>query len=94
MTMEDNAMRTATETQEDDNGGTLEIWDNGDGRQGQQRRQRRTRTVVKMRDNRDGYGGGGYADQQQKRYGTTDMAELVGRTATYRENIDRERLPN
>ena len=92
--MEDNAMRTATETQEDDTGGMLEIWDNGDGRQGQQQRQRRMRTVVKMRDNRDGYGSGGDAEQQQKIYGTTEMAELVGRTATHRENIDRERLPN
>ena len=31
--MEDNAMRTATETREDDNGGVVEMQDNGYGRQ-------------------------------------------------------------
>ena len=33
--MEDNAMRIATETQEDDNGGAVEMRDNGNVRQGQ-----------------------------------------------------------
>ena len=33
-TMKDNAMRTATETQEDVNGGAVEMRDNGDDRQG------------------------------------------------------------
>ena len=28
-------MGTATDTQEDDNRGAVEMWDNGDGRQGQ-----------------------------------------------------------
>ena len=49
--------------------------------------------MAKIWDNRDGYGSGGDADQQQKIYGTTEMAELVRITATYRENIDREQLP-
>ena len=34
-TMEDNTIMTATETQEDKNGGAEEIQDNMDGRQGQ-----------------------------------------------------------
>ena len=33
--MEDNVMRTATEMQEDNNGGAVEMQDNGDGRKGQ-----------------------------------------------------------
>ena len=33
--MEDNMMRTATETQEDENGGAVEMRDDGDGIQGQ-----------------------------------------------------------
>ena len=32
--MEDNAMRAATETQEDENGGAVKMYDNGYGRQG------------------------------------------------------------
>ena len=34
-TMEENAMRTATETREDGKGGAVEMQDNGDGRKGQ-----------------------------------------------------------
>ena len=49
--------------------------------------------VAEMRDNRDGYGGGGDAGQQQKRCGTMDMDKWVGRTTTDWENIDRELLP-
>ena len=49
--------------------------------------------VTDIRDNRDGYGYGGYAGQQQKRCGTTEMAKWVGRTATDWTNIDRELLP-
>ena len=45
-----------------------------------------------MQDNRDGYSGGEDLGRQQMRYGTTDMAEWVGRTATDWENIDTERL--
>ena len=48
--------------------------------------------VVDMQEKRDGYGGGVDAGRQQKRCGTTEMAKLVGRTATDWENIDRERL--
>ena len=51
--MEDNVMRNATETREDNNVGTVEMQDNWDGRQGQQRRRRRMRMVVEMRENRD-----------------------------------------
>ena len=80
--MKDNVMRNATETQEGNNGGTAEIWDNGDDRQGQPRIQRRMSTVVAMRDNMDGYGGGGDAGQKQERGGTTEMAKWIGRTAT------------
>ena len=47
--IEDNAMNTATEMQEDDNGGAVEIQNNGDVRQS-----RRWRRAA---DNR----GGGYA---------------------------------
>ena len=54
-------IRTATEIREDDNGGAVEMRDNGDGRQGQRRRQRRTSMVAEMRENRDGYGGRGDA---------------------------------
>ena len=39
-TMKDNVMRTATETQEDANGGAVEMRDNGDSRQGHRLRQR------------------------------------------------------
>ena len=49
--------------------------------------------VEDMRDNMDGYGGGGYTGQQQKRCGTMKMAEWVGRTATDWESTNRERLP-
>ena len=38
--------------------------------------------VAEMQDNRDGYGGGGYAGRQQKRCGTTEMEKWVERTAT------------
>ena len=91
--MKDNLIRTTTETQEDDNGGAVDMRDNGDGRQGQRRRQRRMSTVTEMRDNRYGYGGGGYAGRQQKRCGTMEMAKWVVRTVKEWENIDRERLP-
>ena len=37
--------------------------------------------VAEMQDNRDGYGGGGYVGQQQKRCGKMDMAKWVGRMA-------------
>ena len=46
-----------------------------------------------MRDGTEGYGGAGYEGRQQKRYGTTEMAKWVGRTATDRENINREQIP-
>ena len=49
--------------------------------------------MEEMRDNRDGYGGGGYAGRQHNICGMTDMAKWVGRTAIDRENIDREQLP-
>ena len=49
--------------------------------------------VAEMRDNRDGYGGGGYAGRQHKRCGTMEMAKWVGRMATDWENIKREGLP-
>ena len=75
-------MRTATETWEDDNGGMVEMRNNGDCINNQWRRQRRKRTVAEMIDNRDGYGNGGDAGRQQKRYGTTDMGKGVGRKAT------------
>ena len=91
--MEDNTMRTATETWEDNNVSAMEMQDNGDGRQCQWLRQRRASTVEEMRDNRDGYGGGGDAGQQHKRCGMTEMAKWVGITATDYENIDREQLP-
>ena len=35
-----------------------------------------------MQDNRYGYGGGGDAGRQQKRYGTTEMAKWDGRAVT------------
>ena len=50
--------------------------------------------VAEIRDNRNGYGGGGDVGRQQMRCGTTEMAKWVGSTATDWENIDRERLPN
>ena len=83
-TMEDNAMRTATETWEYDNGGAVEMRDNGDGRQGQWWRQFRTSTLADMQDNRDGYGGGGDAGRQHRICATTEMAKWVGITATDR----------
>ena len=46
-----------------------------------------------MRDNMDGYGGGGDAGWQQKRCGMKEMANGVRRKATDWENFDRERLP-
>ena len=38
-----------------------------------------------MRDNRDGYGGGGDAGRQHNRCGITEMVKWVGRAATDRE---------
>ena len=49
--------------------------------------------VAEIRDNRDGYGGGGDTGRQQKRCGMTEMAKWVGRTVTDWANIDREPLP-
>ena len=43
-----------------------------------------------MRDNRNLYGGGGDAGLKQKRCGTTEMANWVGRTAMEWVNIYRE----
>ena len=86
-------MRNATETREDDNGGAVEMQDNGDGRQGQRRIQRKTRKVADMQDNRYGYGGGGYEVRQQNICGTMEMAKWVGRTATEWVDIYREQLP-
>ena len=57
--MEDNSIRTATETREDNNGGAVDMQDDRDVRQGQRQRQRNMSMVADMRDNRDGYGGGG-----------------------------------
>ena len=48
--------------------------------------------MAEMRDNRYLYGGGGDEGQQQKRYGTTEMAKWVGITATDWEHIDRGQL--
>ena len=45
--------------------------------------------LAEMRDNRDGYGGGGDEGRQHKRCGTTEMAKWIGRTATDWEKIDR-----
>ena len=42
-----------------------------------------------MRDNRDGYGGGGDERRQQKICETTEMAKWVGRTVTDWANINR-----
>ena len=42
----------------------------------------RTSMVTEIWDNRDGYGGGGDAGQQQKICGAMEMAKWVGRTAT------------
>ena len=63
--MEDNAISTATEMQEDDNGGMVYIWDNGDSRQGW-----RWRLTANNRCS-------GYAvqrGQRGRRYRRTDMA--------------------
>ena len=57
-------MRTATETRENDSGGAVKIWDNGYVRQGQRLIQRQTSTVAEIKDNRDGYVGGGDAGRQ------------------------------
>ena len=89
-TMEDNFIRTTTETREDNNRVAVEIQDNTDFRQGYQGIQRRTSTVTEMRDIRDRYGGGGDVGRQQMRCGTTEMAKWVGRTARNWANIDRE----
>ena len=86
-------MRTATETQEDDNGGAVEVQDNEDDRKGQRQRQSLTSMVAEMQDNRDGYGGRGDAGQQQKLCGMTEIAKWVGRTETDYVNIDRGQLP-
>ena len=91
--MKDNAIRTAKETREDNNGGAVEMQDNRHVRKGQRLRQRRTSMVADMRYNRNGYGGGGYVVRQQMRCGTTEMAKWVGRTVLDWSNIDRERLP-
>ena len=80
--MEDNAIRTPTETREDDNGGAVEMQDNRDVRKGQRRRQRRTSMVAEMRYKRNGYDGGGNVGRQQMICGTTEMSKWVGRTAT------------
>ena len=56
--MEDNTMKTTTETREDDNGGEVDMRDNGDGRQGQRWIHWRTSIAVERGDNMDGYGGG------------------------------------
>ena len=45
--------------------------------------------VEEMRDNRYGYGGGGYGGRQQKRCGTTEMAKWVGWMVTDWENINK-----
>ena len=91
--MEDNAMKTVTETREDDSGGAVGMRDNEDGRQGNRRRWQRTSTVAEMRDNNDGYGVRGYPGRKQKRCGTTEMKKWVGIKATDWGNIDREQLP-
>ena len=91
--MEDNGMRTGTETREDNSRGAVEMWDNGDGRKSQRQRQQQTITVADMQDNRDGYGGRRDAGRQHKRCGPTEMTKWVGSTATHWENIDREQLP-
>ena len=49
--------------------------------------------MVDMKDNRDGYGGGGDVGRKQMRCGTTDMAKWVVRTETYWANINRELMP-
>ena len=49
--MEDNTMKTTTETREDDNGGEVDMQDNGDGRQGQRLIHRRTSIVAERGDN-------------------------------------------
>ena len=64
--MEDNLMRTATEIWKDDNGGAVEIQDNGDGRK------------VRMWRHAVDDCGGGYArqrGQQQQRYRKMGIAE-------------------
>ena len=68
-TMEYNAMRTATETRECDNGGTVEMWDIGYGRHGW-----RWRRVV---DDRSG-GDVRQQGQRQQRYGkmATSVEEM------------------
>ena len=91
--MEDNTIRTAIETQENNNGVVVEIQDDMDGRQGWQRRQRRTSMVAEMQENRDGYVGGGDVVWQQMRCGTTEMEKWVGIMAMDWANINRERLP-
>ena len=45
-----------------------------------------------MRDNMDGYGGGGDTGRQQKRCGTTEIEKWVVRTVIDWANIEKERL--
>ena len=45
--------------------------------------------VANMRDKRGVYGGGRDVGRQHMKCGMTEMAKLVGRTATDWENIDR-----
>ena len=90
--MEDNAIRTATETREDDNGGAVEMLDNRDVIESQRLRQRRMSMVAEMRYNRYVYDDRGYAERQQKRCWMMEMEKCIGRTATDWENIDREEL--
>ena len=64
--MEDHMMSTATEKREDDNGGSVEMRDNGDGRQGWRRCRLQTSRFAEMRDSRDAYSGKGYSGQKKK----------------------------
>ena len=91
--MEDNGIRTASETREDNNGGAVEMQDNRDGRKYHRGRQRQTSMVTEMRDNRNGYDSGGYVGRKHTRCGMKEMVKWVGRTATDLEKMDREQLP-
>ena len=79
--MEDNLIRTATDTREVGMSDKVSGEDSGG------------RALEEMQDNRDGYVGGGDVGRQHMRCGTTEMAKWVGRTRTDWEIIDRERLP-